>query len=160
MSCSNSIVALMAISAARRWRKPWSELVASLLMPPVGSLELVLSREPPWLHLPERNLSEYRFVVPIPAIILSVYDVHDVQRRSTLHISYLQVLWRRKYWNILRLVSFAAVFLGECYHHSLTQCSFCMLECWGLVTQIWDKEKFVQVYAIFILWLFLNTQAC
>jgi len=57
---------------------------------------------------------------------------------DAIKLPYPQVLQRRTCWNILRLVSFAAIFLGECYLYSLAHCSFCMLVCCGLYIQIKD----------------------
>lgn len=51
-SSSRSIVARTAKSAALGWSEPWLDLTVSLLMPPTGSVLLVLSKNPPWLHLP------------------------------------------------------------------------------------------------------------
>lgn len=52
MSCSSSLVAAVAMLAAAMCRKPWLALNESLLMPPMGSMVLVRSIPPPWLHLP------------------------------------------------------------------------------------------------------------
>lgn len=52
MSCSSSLVAAAAMLAAAMCRKPWLASNVSLLMPPVGSMVLVWSTPPPWLHLP------------------------------------------------------------------------------------------------------------
>lgn len=41
MSCSSSLVAAVAMSAAAMCRKPWLASNVSLLMPPVGSMVLV-----------------------------------------------------------------------------------------------------------------------
>lgn len=60
-SSSSWLVAAIATFAASVWRCPWLASKVSLLIPPLGSILLVWSIAPPWLHFPvqQRHISGF-----------------------------------------------------------------------------------------------------
>ena len=68
MSCISSLVAAIARFAASMWRCLWLDVSLSLLIPPVGSLLRVASKESPWLHFPvyHKTQTNYKIFIKPP----------------------------------------------------------------------------------------------
>lgn len=148
MSSSNSTVAFTARSAALWWSEPWLDPVSSLLIPPTGSRLLVWSKDPPWLHLPDRAHSICRSSQNTKSLtslqctfVRGRYDVctgkPSVNQTLTLQhninvddsLCYLQVFLRRRCWSSLRWEAPAAAGQAGGCQHSHLLCSFYRLVC-------------------------------